>query len=166
MFFIGGFLVFWVKSFRHPLSIATLIFFVIHSLVSHKELRFLFPLATLAPLVLILAFESCYQQWKKTKGLPKFLILCLFYFSAFENLVLLLGASIVPQRIEWSIFGYLAQNPQQKYYCFESPYRAVGIPMGFLARKMSEVKLTSIGNEKEIPPNSDFYLFPRNEAFP
>ncbi len=38
----------WVRAPRHPLTWATLPFFLVHNLLAHKEERFLFPLAILA----------------------------------------------------------------------------------------------------------------------
>jgi phosphatidylinositol glycan class B len=38
----------WARNPRHPVTWATLPFFVVHNLVSHKEERFLFPMAILA----------------------------------------------------------------------------------------------------------------------
>ena len=38
----------WIRCPRHPITWATLPFFVVHNLIAHKEERFLFPIAVLA----------------------------------------------------------------------------------------------------------------------
>jgi GPI mannosyltransferase 3 len=45
----------WLRHPRHPLTWATLPFFVLHNLLSHKEERFLFPIAILATGLVVLA---------------------------------------------------------------------------------------------------------------
>ncbi len=40
-------------------------FLLLHVLLPHKELRFLWPIAWLAPLMLMLAFEACMMKWPR-----------------------------------------------------------------------------------------------------
>jgi len=49
-------LVTWVRYPRHILTWTTLPFFIFHSLVGHKELRYLFPIVLPAALAFILAY--------------------------------------------------------------------------------------------------------------
>ncbi|WP_230383742.1 glycosyltransferase family protein [Pedobacter endophyticus] len=58
-----------IMVFYEPKSVfiwTTLPFLVVHSIVPHKELRFLFPLANLVPIILILGF----QHFSRLKLLP------------------------------------------------------------------------------------------------
>ena len=48
----------WLRWPRHPLTWTTAPFFVVHNLVSHKEERFLFPMAILATLAGILTLSA------------------------------------------------------------------------------------------------------------
>ncbi|MFZ9595237.1 MAG: hypothetical protein ACO3A2_04080 [Bdellovibrionia bacterium] len=43
----------WFKNPKHILTLSTAPLFLVHTLIAHKELRFLFPLAPAAPLLLI-----------------------------------------------------------------------------------------------------------------
>ncbi len=45
----------WVRCRRHPITWATLPFFVVHNLIAHKEERFLFPIAILATALVTMA---------------------------------------------------------------------------------------------------------------
>jgi phosphatidylinositol glycan class B len=48
-------LVAWFRCPRHPITWATLPFFLLHNLISHKEERFLFPIATMATAFVVMA---------------------------------------------------------------------------------------------------------------
>ena len=45
----------WVRCPRHPVTWATLPFFVVHNLIAHKEERFLFPIAVLSTMFVAMA---------------------------------------------------------------------------------------------------------------
>ncbi|MBS1109135.1 MAG: Mannosyltransferase, partial [Anaeromyxobacteraceae bacterium] len=62
-----GLLLFWWRYPRHLLTWATLPFFVVHSLIGHKEIRFLLPLLPAAALcvVLLLAAPSPARPWQR-----------------------------------------------------------------------------------------------------
>ena len=63
---LGGLLLFWWKWPRHLLTWITLPFFAAHSLIGHKEIRFLFPILPAATLclVLLLATEAPARRWE------------------------------------------------------------------------------------------------------
>jgi phosphatidylinositol glycan class B len=52
---MAGCIVGWLRWPRHVLTWTTAPFVVVHALIAHKELRFLFPLALLAPVLIVLA---------------------------------------------------------------------------------------------------------------
>jgi phosphatidylinositol glycan class B len=52
----AGMLITWIRFPRHIITWATLPFFVAHSLVPHKEARYLFPMAMLATFLFVVAF--------------------------------------------------------------------------------------------------------------
>lgn len=53
----------WVRHPRHVLTWTAMPFFLVHSLVAHKELRFLFPIALLTPLFLLLSVAPMNDRW-------------------------------------------------------------------------------------------------------
>lgn len=49
---------FWARNPRHVITWMTLFFVLIHSLIGHKELRFIFPIVFFIPYILIKTFED------------------------------------------------------------------------------------------------------------
>lgn len=68
---IISYLFYWFKNPKSPFTAVTLPFFVAHSLIGHKELRFLFPLAGFAPYFIY----YLYDQMKEKYSLKKWFIL-------------------------------------------------------------------------------------------
>ena len=67
----------WVRHPRHPVTWTTLPFFVIHCLVAHKEERFVFPIAILGTMFVVMALGPSEGRplgiatalWKRRSGL-------------------------------------------------------------------------------------------------
>ncbi|MFI5183345.1 MAG: hypothetical protein ACHQNV_03020 [Vicinamibacteria bacterium] len=55
----------WLRRPLHLLTWATAPFVVVHVLVAHKELRFLFPMATLSLVLAVLAFAPLGDRWDR-----------------------------------------------------------------------------------------------------
>jgi GPI mannosyltransferase 3 len=65
----------WWRERRHPLTWATLPFFLVHNLIGHKEERFVFPIALLATGLVTLALRSSPRLWAlRSGGLAKALV--------------------------------------------------------------------------------------------
>lgn len=62
-----GLLLFWWRFPRHPLTWATLPFVAVHSLIGHKEIRFLFPIlpAAVICVILLLAAPPPDRRWER-----------------------------------------------------------------------------------------------------
>lgn len=52
----------WIRCPRHPLTWATLPFFVVHNLIAHKEERFLFPIAVLSTALVTMALGPSFAR--------------------------------------------------------------------------------------------------------
>jgi len=66
---ILSFLLLIIKKPKNIFIWTILPFFIIHSIIPHKELRYLFPFAGLVPILLLLAYQEIYpaiKQWSKT----------------------------------------------------------------------------------------------------
>jgi len=75
----------WLRCPRHPVTWATLPFFVVHNLIAHKEERFLFPIAVLSTMFVAMALGPSFgpgrfgqrvtarlalRGWAKRRGWP------------------------------------------------------------------------------------------------
>lgn len=80
---ILSYLYLWLKFPKHILTWITLPFFIVHSLIGHKEFRFLFPMAPFLPMVLIVIFHSL--RWENKKNIRTWFLVfnvpLLIYFS-------------------------------------------------------------------------------------
>jgi len=63
---IFGFIGTWFLYPRHLLTWATLPFVLVHCLVGHKELRFLFPLISLTPLLIFMPWQKLWPKMGET----------------------------------------------------------------------------------------------------
>ena len=110
---IGSFLYFWVKFPKHLLTWVTLPFFIVHSLIGHKEFRFLFPIAPFLPLILAYILHS--QKWANNKIVRN-------TFLVF-NIPLLIYFSFAPAASTSRYFKYLyvREVPVHRVYVF-SPF--------------------------------------------
>ena len=62
LFFTLPFLWLWIKRPTHILSFLSLPYFIIHSIIPHKEIRFIFSLGLFAPLVLAMFVENIQKK--------------------------------------------------------------------------------------------------------
>lgn len=99
----------WIKRPKSILTWSTLPFFLVHTLVSHKEVRFLFPMATLSPLILCIFLEAFEKQIKK---IPKFII----YIMIFENIFLLVLSSTRPALKSINFYKFIYYNKIKSIY--------------------------------------------------
>lgn len=88
---------FWIKFKSHWLTCITVPFVLLHFFVSHKELRFLFPLLNFVPFIIIYYFQSINlskNKWfvfLKSKGFIRFavtvnlILLCYYTFKPASN---------------------------------------------------------------------------------
>ncbi len=58
----------WLRKPLHPLTWAVASLFLVHSLIAHKELRFLFPVALATPFLCVLALAPCGDRWDAWTG--------------------------------------------------------------------------------------------------
>jgi len=75
---LGALIIFLFRNYRNPVAWCMVPYLLVHSLIPHKELRFLFPIAYFVPLILILAFQAIPEKWdgqiKKAVFYPVFAV--------------------------------------------------------------------------------------------
>jgi GPI mannosyltransferase 3 len=133
-------------------------FIIIHSFISHKELRFLFPLVNLIPIVFILALQEFRSiKWMRTDN-P--LIKGMFILIMIVNMIAVIVASIKPAgtsgiRIAEKIYKMDRDKPTDLYYLNNSnPFLPWGLRTNFYAPGNLMNKELGI-NKQIIIPSAD-----------
>jgi phosphatidylinositol glycan class B len=127
----------WIGYRRHVVSWITIPFLIAHLLVGHKELRFLFPLVNIVPLVLVLAFQlargaeflrrfrDVARRWRKPA-------VALFWSV---NTLLLLVACLKPADNYAYFYKYVYDHYASGHavlaYTDDDPYRRVTLNLNF-----------------------------------
>lgn len=118
--------VFWFRKIKSPITWITIPFVLIHSLIPHKELRFLIPMVSFLPLMLTYSLPEKFIEWKKRR--------LIIYPWIFINLILTLQ-TIRP--LQGSIKFYeetrILEKPFKKVYVLGdlAPYRVAALNMNF-----------------------------------
>ena len=113
-------------------------FFVIHMLIGHKEMRFLFPVFPLFVVLVSLGFDYLISGMKR-KGL-----LLVVYCTFGINICLFLFRTFIPAQILFSYHRYLYQIAEDQNYLLisinQAPYDYVGLPVSFYRSPNIETK--------------------------
>ena len=94
--FIVPFIWLWIRKPGHVITWCTLPYFVVHSMIGHKELRYIFCMGLWIPILAALFFEEMvrHKYWIKIRLHPVFkILLCIIII---ENFILLTVSSIKP----------------------------------------------------------------------
>lgn len=113
----------WWRERRHPLTWATLPFFLVHNLIGHKEERFVFPIALLATGLVTLALRSSPRLWALRRSrLAKALV--------FVNFALMLLLAFYP--LGWNhhvrFTRFLHQHVGDEFRAHALPEFELGLP--------------------------------------
>lgn len=139
----------WIKNWRHPLTWMTLPLFIFHSLVGHKEVRYLFPSMVLAPLFLLVFYyenkDKVENWWQKkwVRGLTNFAIIV--------NVGALIVASTkaVNPSVNFYSFLWKQQEISKIYAKDESPFTMLGLDIEFYKKPGFEVEVWKDSIEEE-----------------
>nr|WP_262987375.1 hypothetical protein [Pedobacter suwonensis] len=92
IFLFAGLILLVFKKFNDPIFWAVIPFLVVHAIIPHKELRFLFPLANLIPIVLVLS----YQQIARHTGVFKVVSLMVVVILSIYNVAGIICVALRP----------------------------------------------------------------------
>lgn len=104
--FLGGLAGFWWLERRHVITWLSLPFFLAHCLVAHKELRFLFPLVPLLPLMTARFLETV-AGWRWRWGQVAHGALCVY---AVVNVIALVVNDLRPALTSYPYFAYVYRD--------------------------------------------------------
>lgn len=100
---LGAMFLTWYRYPRHFLTWCSVPFFIVHSLIAHKEMRFLFPLALFAPAFLLLGYGPGIRWISFSKWIWNFRKTGWIKFFAVTNILALLFLMLAPTRTEISL---------------------------------------------------------------
>lgn len=150
---------FIVWSRKHILSGAVIVFLLIHTLIPHKELRFMFPLVFCLPIIfadVLSRFKSLY--WQKN-------ILIAFVVI---NVPLMLYMSVRPAQTEIADIEYCNshKNTATIYYTLDNPAKIYGCFYELPAEQSMYHPLDAANVESVLHKDSPRYLFLTNYDYP
>ena len=130
-----GLLLFWWRFPRHLLTWATLPFVAVHSLIGHKEIRFLFPILPAASLcvVLLLAAPPGARRWERVVSRATG-FLWLGRATWGFNAVLLLLLCLLPSSDNLELQRYFHRHAGEpaRWVALSDPRRFHDLPVPFL----------------------------------
>lgn len=147
----------WIKYYRHPLTWATLPLFIFHSLVGHKELRYIFPVIILSPLYLTLLYHD--YRAKVDHYLKKGWVKFFMRFTVAINVIILVASCLRPANPSVKFYQYLygRHDISEIYAHHASPFKMLGLKIKFYKREGLVVK--EFKELSEIPQDKGHYLF-------
>jgi phosphatidylinositol glycan class B len=149
----AAFLIFFYFYPKHILTFISVPFLLIHFIVGHKELRFMFPIAYFLPFVIVMAAGAILNATRLSAPVVKMLKVFIWGFWI-TDIALLLVIMFAPADGQISLYKTLYRNypnPTTIYYTGdEAPY-GKNVPIYFYRRRNMEIK--HINSEDEIQPS-------------
>ena len=151
LLFIVSFFVVAIFKPKSPIIWSVIPFLLIHNIIGHKELRFLFPIILFIPIVIIKGIQIIQDKYVQNLSANKYLkgYMKLVFMA---NAVLLLIIMFKPADNQISLYQKLYSNykePTTLYYLERNPYHRV-LDINFYKRKnLSLVPITSIDDIPE-----------------
>jgi phosphatidylinositol glycan class B len=140
----AGLLLFWVRYPKHVLTWSTFPLFAFHTLIAHKETRFLFPMMHAAPVCWVLLVMS--WQWLARLRWPLEIL----------NGIALCTLTLIPASLPMRFYER-AYPLSELYYLDQDPYTILGIPMYFY--RPEGLKLHPLKGA-EPPANEFWFAYP------
>ncbi len=168
---ILSFLWLWVKERKSLFTWTTLPFFIIHCVISHKEWRFLFPLAAFIPLIIILSISSLSQktQLKLLSFKQKVVGRYLWNFLAFAMIIICIGSSLKAVHPSYRFFQFTQKYSEKinslKYIANESPYNLYKLNQHYYDFHNPKLEKISSVADLKIDKSSYWLFTERNNVF-
>src|SRR5207237_10693305 len=111
----------------NPVFLSVVFFIVIHSLIGHKEERFMFPVFNIMPLIYGWSVPYLQEYYNRSKAWIKALLRFMIWFTVVLNCILLLAITFVPysQTIRFSekLKDKFHNKPVQLYTLGQTPFQ-------------------------------------------
>ncbi len=143
IFITVTFFIYWLRYPKNLFTFMTFVFFIVHSLISHKEARFLFPMLLFTPFVIVDAYSPGNDRlnfFGGVWGIRNKSIVKIFYIL---NIIFLIGLIFIDIRFDLPIQRIISfkYKDKDKLFCIDkiNPYNNYGHIMNFYIPKNLEL---------------------------
>ncbi|MEZ4987280.1 MAG: hypothetical protein R2795_19930, partial [Saprospiraceae bacterium] len=148
-------LLFFYLAPRHIITWLSVPFILVHTLIAHKEFRFLYPLLPFIPYILAHVWEYAAERWRFSSFRGTKVFTTLFHWHNALLVIFVLFWGIVPDMSLYRSIYRQYQQPINLYCLNDNPYRlALEVeyykPAGLRVRQMNSLN--------ELPQYGDTYL--------
>lgn len=163
--FIVSFIIVFIYKRKDLLTWTILPFLLIHFIIGHKEIRFLFPVIGFLPVVIIKSFEIIQEKWNKT-FLDNTFVRVFAKLFLIANFISLLIIAFKPADNQISLYKRLYNDyktPTTLYYTDDNPYHRI-LDINFYKRKnLDVIKISSVNEiNSDVNKNQLFVTKDRN----
>lgn len=135
-----------IRNYFNPVFLSVAVFIFLHSLVGHKEERFMFPIFNAMPLLIGWSLPALLGFYQKAKPFARKFLKFLTWFTIVLNTLLLLAITIVPysQTIRFSekLKNKFHNQPVDLYTLGQTPFQTPSRnPMVFYKNGAPEINL-------------------------
>lgn len=155
----------WIRKPLHVLTWVTLPFFVIHCLITHKEVRFLFPMIPAVPFLIVFGLESLSEAklrktWRSVRWIlvpANFMLLVIFMFK--------------PAYSPFLLYDFVEAHPEirQIYFRDEDPFVQIRSLQTTFFRPpgMQSLKLSGFGDLRDkLRSQKELWVFEGGAVLP
>jgi GPI mannosyltransferase 3 len=165
IFVILGFITLAIYRRKDILTWTLLPFILIHFLIGHKELRFLFPITGFVPAVLAKGMETVRSAWREDYLSLKW-VRALALFIGIVNGILLVIILFNPADNQASMYKKIYTSypaPVTLYYCTEDPFHRA-LDINFYKRTTLSTQKVNSWNEIRLGPGGVALIATRNDT--
>ena len=155
----------FIKKYDHLVFLTVLLFIIGHSLVGHKEERFMFPVLCVMPLMIGWGLPGLIRFYSNCKKWLRYILNTVILFSVSLNLLLLILLLLNPysQTVHFtvSLKKYIKKhdNPSRIYSFNRTPFETESItPVIFYRKDFKNLEFIKIADD-EIPQIKDSMVF-------
>lgn len=146
------------KHFREPVYLSVIVFLVGHSLVGHKEERFLFPVFNIMPVIIALGTVALERYYRSASRFSRGFIKVNLVIAGILNVFLLVLLMVIPyaQTIRFSekIATYFKGRPEVLYALGQQPFETIShTPMVYYkqaAPGLRQVRINDVDSIRQL----------------
>ncbi len=128
----AGVILGWIFKPTHVLTFSTLPFVLIHMMVGHKEPRYLFPLISSVPILVIFGYQRFQRISLKLNPVIRWLFLGILFLNLGGLMIATLKPAAVQPLLHTYLFDRVAQGEIRKLYSLgRDPFELIGHQLDF-----------------------------------